>query len=120
MAKRKAPELPPEAQAANKAGEARREKEKQARQRNVEKQRRFRDNMKAEGYRRVTLWDLTGPAGGRSFSQGYRQVPAWELPDKSNSPAAKVRLAVRIRESSLRAGARSQKIQDALKRTVIR
>jgi hypothetical protein len=61
MAKKKAPELPPEAKAANAAGENRRDKEKQARQRNAEKQKRFRDSMKAEGYRRVTLWDLPCP-----------------------------------------------------------
>jgi hypothetical protein len=118
MAKRKAPGLPPEAQAANAAGEARREKEKQTRQKNAEKQARFRDSMKAEGYRRVTLWDLPSPSGKRLFSQGFRQVPAWELQEKSTGKtrAAKVTLAVRIRESSLHAGARSPKVQEALKK----
>jgi hypothetical protein len=118
MAKRKAPELSQKAQAANAAGEAKREKEKQARQRNAEKQQRFRDSMKAEGYRRVTLWDLPSPAGKRLFSQGFRQVPAWELPEKSpgKTRAAKVTFAVRIRESSLHAGDRSPKVQEALQR----
>jgi hypothetical protein len=51
MAKKKtASELSPEAIAANTAGEARREKEKQNRQRNAEKQKRFRDNMKRGGF----------------------------------------------------------------------
>jgi hypothetical protein len=44
MAKRKAPELPPEAQAANKAGEAKRNAAQIARQRNAEKQKRFRES----------------------------------------------------------------------------
>ena len=83
--KRKAPELSPEAIAANAAADARREKEKQARQKNAEKQKRFRDNMKAEGYKRVTLWDAPSPAGqpGRMAGMGYRQVPAWEMPEKN-------------------------------------
>jgi hypothetical protein len=74
--------------------------------------------MKAEGYRRVTLWDLPSPAGKRLYSQGFRQVPAWELPQETTnkSRAAKIRLAVCIRESSLHAGAKSPKVQEALKR----
>ena len=58
MAKRKAPELSPEAQAANAAGEAGRERERRARQANAEKQKRFRENMKADGFRQVLLWDF--------------------------------------------------------------
>jgi hypothetical protein len=37
-------------EAANQAGEARREKEKDARQANAEKQKRYRKSMKAKGY----------------------------------------------------------------------
>jgi hypothetical protein len=116
MAKKKAPELPPEAQAENAAGEARREREKQDRQRNAEKQKRFRDNMKAEGYRRVTLWDLPCPSGKRLAGAGFRQVPAWELPQKKadKTRAVKITLAVRIRESSLHVAARSQEVKKAL------
>jgi hypothetical protein len=118
VAKKKAPELSREAQAANAAGEARREKEKQARRKNAEKQARFRDSMKEAGYRRVTLWDAPSPAGqpGRMAGRGYRQVPAWEQPQKNTDKgrAAKITLAVRIRESSLHAGARSPQVQKAL------
>ena len=63
MAKKKAPELSQEAIAANAAGEARREKEKQSRLKNAEKQKRFRDSMKEEGYKRVTLWEEPSPSG---------------------------------------------------------
>ena len=50
--------------------------------------------------------------------RGYRQVPAWEMPEKNaeKSRAAKTALAVRIRESSLHAGARSAKVREALKK----
>jgi len=113
---RKAPELSPEAIAANAAGEARREKETQARQKNAEKQARFRDSMKAEGYKRVTLWGLPCPADKRLSGAGFRQVPAWEMPQKNaeKSRAAKVKLAVNIRETSLNAGARSPEVKKAL------
>jgi len=118
MARKKAPELSPEAQAANAEGEARREKEKQSRLKNAEKQKRFRESRKSDGYRRVTLWDDPALSGkpGRMAGMGYRQVPAWEMPlehtDKGR--AAKIRLAVRIRESSLHAGARLPQVQKAL------
>jgi hypothetical protein len=72
--------------------------------------------MKAEGYRRVTLWDLPGPAGKRLYSQGFRQVPAWELPQENTdkSRAAKIRLAVRVRESSLHIASKSPEVKKAL------
>jgi hypothetical protein len=78
MAKRKAPELSPEAVAANAVGEARREKEKAARQANAEKQKRFREGMKAEGFKQVLLWALPCPTDVRERMAGFRQVPAWE------------------------------------------
>jgi len=113
---RKAPELSPEAIAANAAGEARREKESQARQKNAEKQRRFRDSMKSEGYKRVTLWGLPSPADKRLSGAGFRQVPAWEKPQKNadKSRAAKMKLAVNIRETSLNVAARSPEVKKAL------
>jgi hypothetical protein len=116
MAKRKAPELSPEAVAANAAGEARRDKEKQERRKNAEKQKRFRESMKADGYRRVTLWDIPCPAGKRLAGAGFRQVPAWELPQKKadKSRAVKITLAVRIRESSLHAATKSPEVKKAL------
>ena len=118
--KRKAPEITPEARAANAAGETRRDKEKQARQRNAEKQKRFRQSMKEAGFKRVTLWDAPGPAGqpGRMAGMGYRQVPAWEIPQRNaeKSRAAKIALAVRIRESSLHVAARSPEVKKAVSR----
>ena len=57
MAKKKSPELSPETQAANTEGLAKREKEKQSRQKNAEKQKRFREGMKETGYKHVTLWE---------------------------------------------------------------
>ena len=119
MAKRKAAELSPEAQAANAAGETRRAKEKQARARNAEKQKRFRDGMKEAGYKRVTLWDDPAPAGQhkRMTDRGLRQVPAWEnaqdAPGKSR--AAMIKVAVRIHETSLHTAGKFPKIREALK-----
>jgi hypothetical protein len=118
MARKKAPELSPEAKTANAAGEALREKEKQARLKNAEKQARFRDSMKEAGYRRVTLWDAPSPPGqsGRMAGMGYRKVPAWELPQENSgkSRAAKVKIAVNIRESSLNIAARLPEVKKAL------
>jgi hypothetical protein len=120
MARKKAPELSPEAQTANAAGEAKREKEKQARRKNAEKQKRFRESMREAGYKRVTLWEPPSPDGahGRLASMGFRQVPAWDLPEKNTDKgkAEKVRFAVQIREGSLHAGARSPQVQKALAR----
>jgi hypothetical protein len=115
--KRKAPELPPEARAANAAGETMREKEKQARAKNAEKQKRFRNNMKEAGYTRVTLYDDPAPAGQhkRMAGMGFKQVPAWELPQKNTSHyRSRIRVAVRIRETSLNAAARFPEVQKAL------
>jgi hypothetical protein len=118
MAKRKAPELSPEAQAANAAGEAKREKEKRSRLKNAEKQKRFRDNMKEAAYKRVTLWDLPGPAHKRMADKGYKQTPAWETPAPAHEKPdkKKICLAVRICESSLNIAARSPEVREALKR----
>jgi hypothetical protein len=69
MAKKKTPELSPEAKAANAAGEARREKEAAARRSNAEKQKRFRDSMKAQGYREVKAWE-------KPLSPGLVKIPA--------------------------------------------
>ena len=120
MAKKKAPELTPEAQAANTAGQARREKEKQSRQRNAEKQKRFREGMKEAGYKRVTLWEPLGPSGahGRMLDMGLRQIPAWETPLKPGEKPDKnkVRFAVQISEKSLHAAARLPEVKKAISR----
>jgi hypothetical protein len=72
--------------------------------------------MKAEGYRRVTLWGLPSPADKRLSGAGFRQVPAWEIPQKNaeKSRAAKVKLAVNIHETSLNIAARSPEVKKAL------
>jgi len=76
MAKRKAPELSPEAVAANAAGEARREKEKAARQANAEKQKRHRESMKAAGFKQVLRWALPCPADVRERMAAALWQPA--------------------------------------------
>jgi hypothetical protein len=50
-----------EREAANREGEARREKAKKIRQANAEKQKRYRDSMKAQGYHAVLTWEKTLP-----------------------------------------------------------
>jgi hypothetical protein len=121
MAKRKAPELSPEARAANAEGEARREKERRARQSNAEKQKRFRENMKAGGFRQALLWDFPCPADVRErmTAAGFRQAPAWEAAPSPRGkekplPAGVVKTAVAIHESSLDIADRAPEIQKAL------
>jgi hypothetical protein len=46
-----------ERETANREGEARREREKAVRLKNAEKQRRFRQSMKAQGYRAKLIWE---------------------------------------------------------------
>jgi hypothetical protein len=121
MAKRKAPELSPEAQAANAAGEASREKERRARQANAEKQKRFRKNMKAGGFRQVLLWDFPCPADVRErmAAAGFRQTPAWEAAPGPGGkekplPSGVVKAAVVIHESSLGIAGKAPEIHKAL------
>ena len=119
MAKRKMPELSPEAQAVNAAGEARREKEKQARQKNAEKQRHFRESMKDEGYKQVLLWTLPSPPDvkERMAAAGFRQGVAWERPgntQREKSRDVKVKLSVAIREASIDAADKSPAVRKAL------
>jgi hypothetical protein len=118
MAKTKTPELSPEAQAANAAGEARREKERQARQKNAEKQRRFRESMKDEGYKQVLLWTLSSPdVKERMTAAGFRQAVAWERPGNEQwekSGEVKVKLSVGIRETSIDMADKSPAVRKAL------
>jgi hypothetical protein len=44
-------------EAANREGEQRRKKEKAARQANAEKQKRYRESMKAQGYKARLVWE---------------------------------------------------------------
>jgi hypothetical protein len=57
------PDTAQEREAANKAGEERREREKAARRANAEKQRRYRASMKAQGYKQTTVWVKPPPSG---------------------------------------------------------
>jgi hypothetical protein len=50
-----------EREAANREGEAKREREKKARQANAEKQKRYRNGMKAQGYHAVLIWEKPVP-----------------------------------------------------------
>jgi hypothetical protein len=118
---RKAPELSPEAQAANAAGEARREKEKKARRANADKQRRFRENMKADGFRQVLLWDFPCPADVRErmTAAGFRQAPAWEAIPRPGEkekplPSGVVKAVGVIHESSLGIADKAPEIKQAL------
>jgi hypothetical protein len=63
--KKKSPKSPQdiEREAANREGEAKREKAKEARQANAEKQKRYRDSMKAQGYHAVLSWEKPLPPG---------------------------------------------------------
>jgi hypothetical protein len=121
MAKRKVPELSSEAVAANAAGEARKEKEKKARRANAEKQRRFRENMKADGFRQVLLWDFpcSTDVRDRMAVAGFRQVPAWEpVPSPGRKekplPSGMVKAVGVIHESSLGIADKAPDIQIAL------
>ena len=123
MAK-KMPELSPEAQAANAAGEARREKEKQARQKNAEKQKRFRESMKAQGYKEVLLWTLPSPPDvkERMTAAGFRQAVAWERVsnDQKEKPGeVKVKVSVAIRETSINAADKSPAVRKALTKAMM-
>jgi hypothetical protein len=57
MAKKKVPEESPKAKAANAAADERRERERRARVSNAESQKRYRESMKAQGYRALLVWD---------------------------------------------------------------
>jgi hypothetical protein len=63
MAKTNEWKISPEGQAANEAGEKRRHFEADARRRNAKKQKDFRANMKAKGYKQVTAWEKPPAAG---------------------------------------------------------
>jgi hypothetical protein len=50
-------DIDPKREAANREGEQRRKKEKAVRQANAEKQKRYRESMKAQGYRAKLVWE---------------------------------------------------------------
>ena len=117
MAKKKIPEVSPEAQAANEAGDARRAKEKTARRGNAEKQARYRESMKEMGYKQVLLWALPSPpeVKERMAASGFRQAVAWEQPDKRERlEGGKVKVSAAIRETSFGAADKSAVVMKAL------
>jgi hypothetical protein len=82
----------PEREAANREVERRREKEQAAREANAEKQKRYRESMKAQGYKAKLIWEKP-------------LKPGW------------VRAAVPvIRESSLNIAANNPAMKEVLKR----
>jgi hypothetical protein len=118
---KKAPDLSLETQAVNAAEDAGREKERRALQANAEKQKRFRENMKAAGLRQALLWDFPCPADVRErmAAAGLRQALAWEpVPPPGEQekplPSGAVKVAARIHESSLGIADRSPEIRRAL------
>jgi hypothetical protein len=88
---------------------------------NAEKQKRFRENMKASGFRQVLLWDFPCPADVRErmTAAGFRQAPAWEAapsPEEKEKPlpVGMVKAAAVIHESSLGIADNVPDIQKAL------
>jgi hypothetical protein len=53
----------PKTEAANREAEQRREKEKSARKANAEKQKRYRESMKAQGYKAKLIWEKPPETG---------------------------------------------------------
>ena len=116
MAVRKMPDLSPEQQAAIEEDHQRWKKEKRRREQNNEKQKRFREGMKAEGYKQVLLWSLPCPddVRKRMAAADFRQCVAWEKRDKASQKDGTIKIAAVIRETSLYASVKSPEIQKAL------
>ncbi|MDR0584546.1 MAG: hypothetical protein LBG57_09405 [Treponema sp.] len=77
----------PKREAANREAEQRREKEKTARQANAEKQKRYRESMKAQGYKAKLVWE-------KPLEAGWVRTPAPVIRESSlniaaNNPAMK-------------------------------
>ncbi|GHU60834.1 hypothetical protein FACS189445_1330 [Spirochaetia bacterium] len=111
-------EINPEREAANRAGELRRKKEADKRRANAEKQRRFRESMKAGGAKQVLLWDtpLPSPVQNNLKKRGYEKIVAWEQKTKDNITISKadIKIAIGFHESSLGIATTNPKIKAAL------
>jgi hypothetical protein len=110
---------------ANRQADEKRQREKAARLVNAEKQRRFRESMKSEGFKQVLLWALPCPADVRErmTKAGFRQVPAWENEKQDHGQTkhkkwqgepGRVKIAVSVRESSLGAADKAPEVRQAL------
>jgi hypothetical protein len=74
-------------EAANREAEQRREKEKSVRQANAEKQKRYRESMKAQGYKAKLIWEKPLEAGWvRTAASMIRES---SLTIAANNPAMK-------------------------------
>jgi hypothetical protein len=81
----------PEREAANREAEQRREKEKAARRANAEKQKRYREGMKAQGYKAKLTWEKPLESGWvRAVSPVIREN---SLNIAADNPAMKEALA---------------------------
>jgi hypothetical protein len=122
MAKKKGVQLSPAAVTANTEGEARRQASRDSRQANADKQKRFRESMKADGYKQTLTWDIPCPAAVKvgMTAAGFRQVAAWEKPlpsyeRKKGLPAGVVKVAVPLRQSSLGIADKKPEIVEAVR-----
>lgn len=105
---------------------SKRETDAEAKRRgNAEKQKRYRKNMKSEGFRQVLLWAVPCAPGVRErmTAAGFRQVPAWENEtpgpgqtrrEKRRGDPEKVRVTVSVREGSLAVADRREEVRAAL------
>jgi len=116
---RKAPKLSPEEQEARQVRFNEWEKEKRGKEKNSEKQKRFRESMKAAGMKQVLLWAFPCPAEVRESMEaaGFRQAVAWEKPDNvhpKNEPKTTVKIAVKISEPMIDVASKSPEVKAAL------
>jgi hypothetical protein len=126
MAKKKGPEKTPaeiRREAANAAADGRRARERDQRQANADKQRRFRESMKAQGMKQILLWDYPPEPGTMEAmaARKYTRLPAWEKDQGpgygKKAPAdGTVRIAAVIHESTLDAVTNNPTIKQALSR----
>ncbi|MDR1882287.1 MAG: hypothetical protein LBR26_05840, partial [Prevotella sp.] len=73
---------------ANREGEAKREKAKKARQANAEKQKRYRENMKAQGYHAVLVWEKPLPPD-MTKAQVYIHKSSLGIADQEDTDAGR-------------------------------
>lgn len=116
MAKKTIAGISLEAIAANAAGEAQRERAIMGKEKNNEKQKRFRESMKVQGFKQVLLWAFPCPADvrGRLEAAGYRQAVAWEKVKIRKSNPAVVSIATAIHEKSMNVASSPNMINNAL------
>ena len=83
----------------------------------AEKQKRYRENMKAAGYKQVLLWALPCDTGVRETmtAAGYRQAVAWEKPESGYKIKSKyIKVAAEIKINTIGAADTVPELKDAL------